>query len=287
MPKRGRRVGAYAPRPQTVYQTVDEFVAGTLTSGVHTIRSGKLVADVLYEDRGDGPLLVFFSSVVGESTTWPYFSGVGIAARTDASLLAFSDPSIAIGAPTGWTLGDFRSRFHEEVPRIIDAVAGGRRVILAGVSAGGFPALHYGASLPGAVSIVVNPRTNLLTPPTSVQNWAHVLYATTDPRRVRELVPLKPDSPQNRVIYLQNAGDHRYFGAHMIPYLMRLPREADVWTLVEDWGEGHVPPPRGLLAELIAEIMVDPSAAAGTSRFESVDELLAHQAALNFAKYVR
>lgn len=284
MRKRSRSVGAYAPRPQTVHQSVDEFLDSELTDGIHTIRSGGLIADVLYEDRGGNALLVFFSSIATEKTTWPYFTGLGIAQKLDTSILAFSDPSISLGAPTGWYLGDRRSSYHTEVPRIIEAVAGGRRVVLAGSSGGGFPALHYGASLPGSVTVTVNPRTHLFTPPTPVQHWAKTLYGTDDPQQIKQIVPLKPDRPENKVVYLQNSGDPRYFAAHMIPYLLRLQPEAEVFTLVDHWGDGHVGAPGWLLRRVIGSLLQDPGSESGLVRFDDVETVMEHQADLNLSQ---
>lgn len=281
MRKRSRRVGAYAPRPQTVHQSVDEFLDSELTDGIHTIRSGGLIADLVYEGRDGDALLVFFSSVVTDEITWPYFTGLGIARSVNTSILAFSDPSISLGAPTGWCLGDQRSRYHTEVPRIIETVAAGRRVVLAGSSGGGFPALHYGASLPGSVSVAVNPRTHLLTPPTSLQYWATDLYGTDDPQQIKQIVPLKPGRPENKVVYLQNSGDPRYFAAHMIPYLLRLQPGADVFTLVDHWGDGHVAAPGWLLRRIIGSLLEDPASEAGLARFVDVEKLMEHQARLN------
>lgn len=285
---RGRKVGRYQPRVQRVHASPDEFMSSNPGEGIHTIRIGAAIADVLYDERGDGPLLVTFPSALTPDATWPFFSGIGVAARLGASLLAFSDPSTGMaGVPTGWTLGDHRVPFHEHVPRIIDLLARGRRVVMLGLSAGGYAALHYSSAVPESVAVVGNPRTHLLAPPTAVQYWARTLYDTDDPARISEIVPTAPAPSTNRVIYLQNSGDHPYFAAHMVPYLMRLRSDADVWTLIDHWGDGHVPPPRELLHDVLSAVLEDPAAVDGITRFTSVDAVMQQQAALNFARHLR
>lgn len=289
MARRTRRTGRYSPHPQALYDSMDEFVGTETTKGIHTIRTGGMTLDLLYVPQESESLLVFFPAAIKPDTTWPFFSGAGIARKLGMSLLAVSDPSTAFDrVPTGWCLGDQRFPLHQHLPRIIEAVAQGRRVVTVGLSAGGFAALHYSALIPGSVAVVGNPRTHLLSPPTAVQYWARAMYGTADPARIAELVPLAPASSTNRVVYLQNTDDHQYFAGHMIPYLHRLGPDADVWTLMGDWGKGHVPPPRELLDGVIRSAAVDPSEIPeGAVRFESVDAVLEQQASLNIAKHAR
>lgn len=292
MPKRGRKVGAYALRQQYLHQTIDTLMDGEgLPSGIHTVRYGDMIGDLLYDERPDSnTLLVFFTAAANRHHTWPLFSGIGISDSVGASLLAFSDPSIALGTSvgTGWTLGDYRYPYHQEVPRIIRKVADDRKIILVGASAGGFPALHYGASIPDSISFVMNPRTHVLTPPTAVQYSAAKVYQSNDVEGIAAKIPLCPDMPQNTVVYLQNHADATYFSAHMVPYMQRLSHDSRVWTHLGYWGEGHVPMPKPEIVALIHALIHEPETALSSlDRFDGSDILLAQQANLNIRHHAR
>ena len=292
MGRRIRRVGTYAPRKQFIYENLDELLSlETIPEGVHTVRYGPMVGDLLYDERPDSSvLLVYFSAAIASTTTWPMFSGVGSAARAGTSLLAFSDPSVALDntISTGWTLGDHRHQYHQDVPSIIKKFAGDRAVILVGASAGGFPALHYGAQLPESYSVVINPRTHLLAPPTLLETSFMRRYGGRKIREVVEEIPVKPDRPGNTVLYLQNSGDHRYFSGHLIPYLQRLPEQHRVFVYLDHWGDGHVPMPKYELADLLKALIEDPDKLlSGMSLFSSIDEVYLRHAELSLALTAR
>lgn len=259
-----------------------------LASGIHTLRIDDVIVDLLHDDRGGETLLVFFPSALTPSATWPYFAGAGIAERLGVSLLAFSDPSVNIpGVGTGWTLGDRRISFHRHVPRIIRSVACGRQVVMAGSSAGGFSAMHYNSQVEGSTAIAINPRTHLLMPPTAVQHASRRLYGTSDVAEIRALVPVEPEPSANRIIYVQNTGDHPYFSGQMVPWLLRHLAHANVWAYMDHWGDGHVALPRPQMDELVAAVIADPAAGGRGFKVSNVDQVLDAQAARNVARHVR
>lgn len=254
MPRR-RDVERYAPRREMRHASLEDFESADLSSGIHSISAGEATVDLLLDDDvQSGSLVVFLPSAVSSSVSWPYFQGLSLATVTGQPLLSFSDPTIerSTGITTAWTLGDDRYWLHHEMDRYIDAVRRGRRLIFVGSSAGGFPALYYGSRYPDSVSVVVNPRTHLFTPPTHLQLTPSRLYgADGTVERIRELVPLAPGSPRNTVVYLQNSADHVYFSSHMVPYLQQVESDARVWTHLGDWGEGHKPAPPAFLHEVV------------------------------------
>ena len=281
-----RDLSRYAPRPQSSHASLEEFLdsKAPLEEGIHSISIGSATADFLYEERG-GPLLVVFPAALGKTVTWPFFTGLGVAQDVSASLLALSDPSVELpGVGTGWSLGDHRVPFHTILPGIIRKFAPSRRLIFFGMSAGGYSALHYVSKFENAVAVVGNPRTHLFTPPTALQYRAPALYGTEDPREIASMVPVGIRPTGNRIIYLQNSGDFVYFSSHMIPYLQKIDGDADVWTIIDYWGEGHVAPPGDLVRSVLAAVLADPLDSAGAVRFRSVEEVRAHQAALNIRR---
>jgi hypothetical protein len=279
-----------------VHPSLEDFeTEWTGAPGIHTITAGPdadTTIDLLLDENADSDtLLVFFPSAVSPQDTWPYFQGLSVAKLVGQPLLAFSDPTIAL-APrtiTGWTMGDHRYWLHRDVPRYIDTVRKGRRLVFVGASAGGFPALHFGSLYPDSVSLVVNPRTNLFAPPTHLQVNPARIYGNVPVSSIPELVPVNAPQPRNTVVYLQNSGDHVYFSGHMVPYLHQLSPEARVWTRLGHWGDGHKVPPREFFHKVVAAVSSAPSVkeAAGSvqlKRFRGIEEVQLRQAELNVAR---
>lgn len=257
MAKRSRRVGLYSLREQYLFDSLDEFLYSEVGPGIYTLRLETMVADLLYDERGSDTILVFFSAAVSTNSTWPHFSGLGIAKSVGASLLAISDPSIALDSEisSGWTLGDHRYPYHLAIPKIVDKIAAGRKIIFVGASAGGFAALHYGAIMPKSYSVVMNPRTHLLTPPTLLKDAYNIRYGGTSISKLAKMLPMMPEAPHNRVIYLQNISDSTYFSGHMVPYLQRFGPGKRIWTHLDHWGHGHVPMPKAKLILLLSKLV--------------------------------
>lgn len=259
---RPRDLTRYASRDCFGYSSPDEFEqTPSVPSGIHTITAGEATLDLLLDELDEAAdsntLVVFFPSAVTRAATWPFFQGLSVARAIQQPLLSFSDPTIAKedNVITGWTLGDDRYWLHREIHRYIDKVRRGRRLIFVGSSAGGFPALVYGSRYPDSVSVVVNPRVHLFTPPTHIQYPPSRLYGQdSSVARLRQLLPVRATSPQNTVVYLQNAIDYAYFSGHMVPYLQELRPGARVWTHLANWGKGHKPAPAAFLQNVIGTL---------------------------------
>lgn len=254
--KRIRKVGIYKDVKPHIYQGLKGLLDADLDSGIHSFQEQGRMMDLLYEERDSDTLLVFFTAAVQLHSTFPYFSGRGIAARTGHSLLAFSDPAIAIDGnlATNWTLGDATYPYHRDVPKIIRKVAGNKRIVLVGASAGGFPALHYGSLFPESVSLVINPRTSVFTPPTQLQFSNRHLFPGLSPREISEIIPTRLGEAKNTVVYLQNCSDDRYYSSHAIPYLTNQVTTGRVFWKLGEWGDGHIAPKSKEIADTIQNL---------------------------------
>lgn len=278
--KRIRKVGAYSGVKPYVYADLAEYMESDLRPGIHTFHEQGRLVDLLYEERDSGVLLVFFSAAVQPQNTFPYFSGRGIADRCGYSLLAFSDPAITLNAnlSTNWTLGDAKYPFHRDVPSIIRKHAAGRRIVFAGASAGGFPALHFGSIFPESVSLVMNPRTSVFTPPTHIQFSDKHLFPNLTPREISKIIPTRLGTARNTVMYLQNASDDRYYASHAIPYLSAQQPSSNVFWKLGEWGDGHVAPGPKEIAETLralteASNFAEGAALAGGIRLDGLEAL--------------
>ena len=251
--KRIRKVGVYKDVKPHIYQGLQSFLEAEIVSGIHSFQEQGRMMDLLYEERASDALLVFFTAAVQPQNSYPYFSGRGVAAGAGISLLAFSDPSIAVDGnlSTNWTLGDAAYQYHRDVPSIIRKVASGRRIIFVGASAGGFPSLHYGSLFPDSVSLVMNPRTNVFTPPTHIQFSNRHLFPGMSPREIAEIIPTRLGEAKNTVVYFQNCSDDRYYSSHAIPYLTNQVNTGRVYWKLGEWGDGHVAPGSREIVETI------------------------------------
>lgn len=254
--KRTRKLGVYEGVRPYIYKSLDHFLESDLDTGIHSFQKNGRMVDLLFEARDTETILVFFTAAVAPGKTWPYFSGRGIGSRTGHSLLAISDPSIAADSrlSTNWTLGDSNYQLHKDLPEIIRKVARNRRIIFVGASAGGFPALHYGSQFPDSVSLVMNPRTSVFTPPSHIQHSAEKLFPGMTARQISEMIPTKLGQAKNTVVYLQNCTDDRYYGSHAIPYLSNQTSTGRVYWKLGEWGEGHVAPAAKEIADTIENL---------------------------------
>lgn len=287
--KRLRKVGVYKDVKPHIYQGLSGFLEAEISSGIHSFQEQGRMMDLLYEERDSNTLVVFFTAAVQPQSSYPYFSGRGVAAGTGHSLLAFSDPSIAVdgGLSTNWTLGDSAYQYHKDVPSIIRKISGHRKIIFVGASAGGFPSLYYGSLFPDSVSLVMNPRTNVFTPPTHIQFSNRHLFPDMSPKQIAEIIPTRLGKAKNTVVYLQNCSDDRYYSSHALPYLANQADTGNVFWKLGQWGEGHVAPGSREIVETITNLANASSWAegaeiSGATRLISVDDVIEEHGRLGF-----
>ena len=263
--KRIRQVGKYKDVKPHIYQGLQGFLAAEISSGIHSFQEQGRMMDLLYEERDSDTLVVFFTAAVQPQNSYPYFSGRGVTSGTGHSLLAFSDPAIAVDGnlSTNWTLGDAKYQYHRDVPSIIRKIAGDRKIIFVGASAGGFPSLHYGSLFPDSVSLVMNPRTNVFTPPTHIQFSNRHLFPGMTPREIAEIIPTRLGEAKNTVVFYQNCSDDRYYSSHALPYLASQVDTRRVFWKLGEWGDGHVAPGSREIIETINNLSGSDSWAEG------------------------
>ena len=245
-PRRSRHLSPYKEVGHRFLPDLSALLGSPVKQALHTFKESGRVVDFIYEENAsDGNTLVvsFPAAMTIRHRTFPYFNGRRAAKSAGLPILAFSDPAFAISTEilTGWSLGDSTYLLHRDIPAIIDKFRQGRRLLFIGVSAGGFPALHFSSMYQDSLCFAMNPRTALLTPPTHLHFSAGALFPGASVAEIASLIPTKAPRPNNHVLYAQNLSDDRYFASQMLPYVLENGSSEQVHTILGDWGYGHVP----------------------------------------------
>lgn len=185
--------------------------------------------------RPDAPLVVLFhGSVNRASVPVPAFEGGFLtqATRLDATVVSVADPLLdkAQDLRAAWYAGaqdqDTRGAIRKLIDTLVQALSPAR-LILAGGSTGGHPALVHASERPESVAVVVNPIMNIgAYHPDYVKAyratcWPGVGDGEPLPGIVEDATALYTKPGRNTVIYLQNARDG-HFWHQAVPFLAAL-----------------------------------------------------------------
>jgi pimeloyl-ACP methyl ester carboxylesterase len=271
----------------TTHSSVVTFLQqDQLHAGVHTIRVSPVVnQDFLLEPREGAPLVVAFHGAVSrDSVTLPYFEGRFVLSEVPASKLFVADASLGLDPQMtlAWHAGS--STFPAQVSMVqiiarIAEVLRSKQVVLFGGSGGGFAALYYSRRLPGSICMIWNPQTDLTRySPTVLERYARSAWGVPSESlpalvttSVVDLYQQPVSDGANKVIYLQNRSDW-HVRAHMQPLMKGCGIRVDLDSgrqqvfksragtafkvTLGDWGTGHKPPPKALLAHYLSSIVL-------------------------------
>lgn len=259
MEQRRYDVSHYKNIESIKHNDLSAFLDSTPSDGIHSFTVNGRQIDILIETEGRDPesTLIFFPAAVSKTVeTFPYFNGRNIAGRLKTKLIAFSDPALGVSREvfTGWTLGDSTYRFHEDITKIVQQIAGNSKKIFAGISAGGFPALHFGNHFSDSLSFVVNPRTSIMNPPSHVFEAAKHLYPELDGHQISQIIPIELGRVRNTVFYVQNHPDFKYVSSHMVPFMNKNLGSDSIYWRFGNWGDGHTRMPDTELSEALKTI---------------------------------
>ena len=156
------------------WSSSEEFLkVSILDDGLHTIlTSTGIEVDLLIKNNpfaiNAKPAIVVFSGAVSARTEkhGPFFSGLGIASKVDAPVIAIADPGIDANPELAlaWYTGGPKEDVQIEICKILDGIAKrtGTELFLIGGSGGGFAALAFGSMLGPKCSVFVwNPQTDI------------------------------------------------------------------------------------------------------------------------------
>lgn len=286
--KRGRSLSAYKSAAIHEYKDLDSFLRAEMSGGIHTVDAGGYKVDILFE--GDNLesdfLLVFFTAAITSTNTLPFFSGRSVARQLGVPLLAFSDPCLGVSTRLGahYYMGDSKFDYSNFITEVVRKYGNGKRVIFAGASGAGFPALLHGSRIPNSLSFVMNPVTNIMMRPSFMINGKRLHFAAESFQAIAEQRDVMLGNSNNYVLYVQNVGDQTYFTEQMVPYFVRNVGNKRLFTKFGHWGEGHYAMPSGEMVATLQRLMDANNWGETLSdvgqRFQSLEEMLATRADL-------
>ncbi len=241
------------------------------TDALFTV-AGELPVDCMFKKGSKPTLYVCFNSALtpGSDYVLPVFTWMKATEHLKGSRLFISDPTLLLSSEImlGWYLGSRDYPVQELIEAIIAKVmarTGSRRVVFIGSSGGGFPALLYATKFDNSVACVNAPATTLVDHHNRsvVENFCAIANASEP----METFPAVLDVTQGtgcggKVIVTQNLNDHAFIESHLQPFL----RGRDMgWIggsqatpqidlIVDDWGQGHVMPPREIMRDTLSRI---------------------------------
>jgi hypothetical protein len=252
-----------------------------LGKAIHTIYGESEPIDIYCDIEIGRPLLLSFHGGLSHipDLTIPSFSGVALAKSVSASLIAFSDPSLTLnpGMTCGWFGGSKSLRLQLLLRNVLAKVATATspsKCVVFGGSSGGFAALYYSRFLPDSICLIWNPQLRLLAVNSQyINHYAKYAFGLHGREEVESQLAtfichdlttdLNALATGPRVIYLQNSSDI-HIERHLAPLIQSFTRSqsdpmnhdtmkaADRFSVfVGNWGEGHCPPPRSLIFDLI------------------------------------
>ncbi|PJX24123.1 hypothetical protein CAP48_11505 [Advenella sp. S44] len=239
-----------------------------------------------------------------DGTSDPIFTGVGLSKQIESSSILVSDPSVhADPALTlGWYAGNKNCELQLDLPRYINHILcalNAVRTILFGSSGGGFATLFYSTRITNAIALAVNPQTSIarfhahlvwdyMKSCFNVNKSKEPLDSVLSKYRVQySLVPVfERLGFMPKVVYLQNRSDWHY-EEHLMYFLKSIgvniqsePQNVELYsdslyTIVgRTWGDGHVPPPKELIVDLIRELEGDPTYWAGQGFVQNKEQII-------------
>lgn len=264
---RERSVGFF-PKIQSAWSSPEEFLsAKAVRKGVHSVWYEGLPIDFeLSKNRAD-ILLVVFHGALELKTALPIFSGSNVASGLKVARLSFTDPSLYLSPELalGWHAGNvFQPDLQAVTSALIEKISssvGAKRIILFGSSGGGFASLMQLPALPTATAVVSNAQTDIFR----YHDFHVKKYLNTAWSGDREVF-IKQNSHSAiqriemlnrvpRVYFLQNSTDTFHIAGHLNPFLEAARGRMHVSLLTDNWGSGHVAPPKRLFQATLSAVV--------------------------------
>lgn len=229
--------------------------------------------------------LVTFSGAVSgrKEKSPPFFSGNHLSEELGLPLLAFSDPTLKMSDEIGLAFyagNENCPQLAIGIAKLIDDISAQYKMtpILVGGSGGGFASLNVSRHCKCKPSLCVwNPQTKISEyDKTHVDEYLRVAfpsrYMPGGDVKAKAVNILNYFGVQNSVVgwnglgnivYLQNRSDW-HLKAHLSPFLDSISatpqgrstfinERLNAGVFVGEWGDGHIPPPREMIADVITK----------------------------------
>ncbi|MGP4984464.1 hypothetical protein ACTXIT_11500 [Corynebacterium casei] len=220
--------------------------------------------DVTLEENT--PMLITYHGSAGAELRLPWFVGYGISSGLNISTVKFCDSSLYINSSLqlAWFAGNkLQPHLQDQLHKIVEklsSLASSTKLVFFGGSGGGYAALEAATSIGNSTAIIFNPTTRIpKSNPTLVSKYYEECWdGVPASSSTLDLVERYDSGKVNcKVFYLQNSTDSPHIERHMRPLLSKLPLEHELYLLIDDWGMGHIPPPKNLLRTVLEYVVTD------------------------------
>lgn len=253
----------------TEFASTENFLAtDSVPAGITTIWENGLPIDLLVSPTASDTTIFFFHGAIEQHFTLPVLSGLGISGAVDANRVFVSDPSLVLddNLMLAWYAGNRQQpNLQTVLTNVLRKVAeslGSKKVVFFGGSGGGFASLYFASQFEDSLALVFNPQTNIAKYfERAVRDFAVKSFGvdanSTDPlsplpARVATNVCNIYTTPRRATIaYLQNQNDAFHVESHLGPFLQSLHQETKLLLFKEAWRDGHSPPPKELLTQVL------------------------------------
>lgn len=272
--------GAFILMEKEVHSIDDFLSSAKLSGGRFRFITFENSIDFKFYPNGSDNLIVFFNAAISRTkdTVLPVFSGNGAIGKVDANILMVSDPSLMLSddLTVAWYTGSENFNLQQTLGAILKVFSdqfGKNRTILYGGSAGGFASIYYSSHIPNSYAVAANPQTNISKYyKRFVKKYFDVCFPSyskdgkelSDTHVEYDMCDLFLRS-ESKLVYLQNMDDAFHIENHFAPFLesqghkyieydkTTVDNLNDRLTVVygHGWGEGHHPPPKHLVFELL------------------------------------
>lgn len=253
----------------TEFSSIANFKkANEVPAGISTIQSGGVPIDLLVSPAASSTTICFFHGAIESHFTLPALSGLGISGGIEANRVFISDPSLVLDEELmlSWYAGNrYQPELQKSLTTILEKVItslGSERVVFFGGSGGGFASLYFAHHFENSLALVFNPQTkidkySLKAVHEFVERAFHVEVGDSHPLSelpntvVHDLCNLYERPTGAKVAYMQNLNDQEHIHSHLLPFLTAVHPETEVLLLADHWREGHFPPPKDLLSQVL------------------------------------
>ena len=260
----------------TDFSSLEVFLdTETVPAGISTIYIGGIPVDILVSPGSAKTTIFFFHGAIEPHFTLPVLSGLGISGGLAANRVFISDPSLVLDEKLmlSWYAGNtYQPELQQNlvmIMRKINASLNSDRTVFFGGSGGGFAALYFASHFEDSLALVFNPQTDIAQySARAVRDYAlNAFDVNADEPNPLEKVPagvvtdlcahyMEPRS--NYVAYMQNKADEVHVEKHLTPFWNAVDSNTEVLLLADYWKDGHSPPPKELLSELLNLVVSSP-----------------------------
>lgn len=253
----------------STFSSVTNFLnAETVPSGISTILSGGLPIDILISPKNSNTTTFFFHGAIEPHFTLPVLSGLGISGGLEANRVFVSDPSLVLDETLwlSWYAGNYQQPDLQQslidIFRKIILSLGSTRTIFFGGSGGGFASLFFAKHFDNSLALVFNPQTNIANySERAVRGFAEKAFqspqgnddplSTLPTEIVTNVCEIYNEPSGSKIAYLQNRNDDSHLQLHLSPFIEAVHPDTELFLLTKPWREGHTPPPKELLTEVL------------------------------------